>query len=265
MQRGEAQWRWAQALADWAIPDAILERAPESPWGFPPSLFRANHADEELADSPSTLRALEALPQRGAVLDVGVGGGAGSFPLAAKAACITGVDQSETMLESFSAAAAAAGVEQHAVVGEWPQVAAEAGTADVVICHHVFYNVSDLVPFAGALTSAARRRVVVEMTATHPASMLNELWLHFHGLERPTGPNYEDALSVLRELDLDVEVERWKRLPRRMHADRRDHVAFVRRRLCLTEDRDAEIDELMGATPVWSPTEVATLWWSGKA
>jgi hypothetical protein len=39
-------------------------------------------------------------------------------------------------------------------------------------------------------------------------------------------------------------------------------VSFVRRRLCLPSARDAEIDELLGESPKWSPTEVVTVWWT---
>ena len=66
---------------------------------------------------------------------------------------------------------------------------------------------------------------------------------------------------MLRELGLEVGVERWSRAPDRSMAPRSQVVAFVRRRLCLTPDRDDEIDRMLGASPVWSPTEVVTLWW----
>ena len=31
--------RWREALAEWAIPKEIIDRAPESPWHFPVKLF----------------------------------------------------------------------------------------------------------------------------------------------------------------------------------------------------------------------------------
>src|SRR5436305_422520 len=69
--------RWAQALAAWAIPPAILTAAPESPWGFPTQLFERRADTVPAEPTPSTQRALEALPEGGAVLDVGCGAGAG--------------------------------------------------------------------------------------------------------------------------------------------------------------------------------------------
>jgi SAM-dependent methyltransferase len=260
MSTRPAEERWARALQSWAIPQHILERAPESPWGFPPALFEA-HAATDSADTPSRRRALEVLPERGSVIDVGVGGGAASLALVPRVGKITGVDQSEDMLRSFADAATRAGVAHREVKGTWPQIAPEAGVADVVVCHHVFYNAPELGSFASGLTSAADRRVVVELTAVHPASMLNHLWRHFHDLERPEGPTYEDALAVLSELGLEAGLERWSRPPRHAGVPRSEIVAFARRRLCLSADRDPEIDGLLGDAPVLSPSEVVTLWW----
>src|SRR5207302_224166 len=74
------------------------------------------------------------------------------------------------------------------IEGAWPDVADRAPGGDVVVCHHVVYNVPDLVSFAQRLTDHAWRWVVVELTAQHPMSVLNDLWQHFHGLTRPTTP-----------------------------------------------------------------------------
>src|SRR5256885_596520 len=92
---------WRRALADWAIPEEILAAAPESPWTFPVELFarRADAAPD--APTVSNRKALEALHEGGAVLDVGCGAGAASLPLARRAGMLTGVDSSDGMLEAF--------------------------------------------------------------------------------------------------------------------------------------------------------------------
>src|SRR5204863_7960861 len=97
-----AATRWREDLARWAIPDQILERAPESPWHFPVKLF-ASRADsvQGTAPTPSNLRALEALPKGGSVLDVGCGAGAASLALTSLASTLLGVDTSGEMLEAF--------------------------------------------------------------------------------------------------------------------------------------------------------------------
>src|SRR5690348_12266663 len=182
--------RWAQALAAWAIPPEILAAAPESPWGFPTDVFARRADAAALAvPTPSAQRALEALPQGGVVLDVGCGAGAGSLPLAARAGHLIGVDSSRDLLDAFRERGERAGTTVATIEGTWPDVADQTPLADVVVCHHVAYNVPDLAPFMQRLTDHARRRVVVELTAQHPMSDLNELWLRFHGLIRPTTPS----------------------------------------------------------------------------
>src|SRR6266508_4445300 len=102
----DALRRWRADLEGWAIPEEILARAPESPWGFPVELFRAKaeQAQAQLA-SPSVSEALRWLAPGGTVLDIGAGGGAASLPLAGRAGRIVAVDQLPGMLEAFRAAA----------------------------------------------------------------------------------------------------------------------------------------------------------------
>ena len=261
---GRAQRDWANALSAWAIPDEILEQAPESPWGFPVALFTPDEHILHHADNPSSRAALASLPPAGSVLDVGSGPGAPSLPLAARAGSITAVDQSRDMLDSFASAAERLGVRHEEVQGTWPDVASDVGPHDVVVCHHVFYNVADLGPFVIELTRHARRRVVVEITATHPAANLKKLWRHFHNLERPTGPGYADAVAVLEEIGIAPSVERWTRPNRRASAPRAEVVAFARRRLCLPAERDREIDAVLDDQMAWAPTELVTLSWPGE-
>jgi SAM-dependent methyltransferase len=239
--------RWAEQLAAWAIPPEIVAAAPESPYGFPAELFRTRGARADVQDvTPTTGRALEALPWGGSVLDVGCGGGATSLPLAGRAGELVGVDAQEDMLEGFLANARAAGVGARAVHGEWPAVEGDLGSADVALAGHVLYNVSDLAPFIHALARAAPR-VVLELTDRHPLHWMNDLWLRFHGLERPEGPTPDDGLAAIRELGFDARLERWTTAPATVGFDRReDAVALVRRRLCLDASRDREIVDALG-------------------
>ena len=139
------------ALAAWAIPEDILGQATADPWRFPPSLFSA-HGHEAPADSPSRRRALEVLPEGGTVVDVGCGPGAASLHLAPPASFVVGVDESAEMLAAFARAAQERGVSHREVEGRWPDVADAVPVADVVVSHHVFYNVPNLAAFALALT-----------------------------------------------------------------------------------------------------------------
>jgi SAM-dependent methyltransferase len=272
-----ARW-WREDLDSWAIPPEILAAAPETPWGCPPKLF-ARAAEEALAaraaaPTASLRRALEALPEGGSVLDVGAGGGAASLPLCPPAAAVTAVDQSPQMLAAFAGLAGRLGIDHTEVDGLWPDVAGKVGPTDVVVCHHVLYNVADLAPFVTALTGHARRRVVAELTAEHPLAGLRPLWRRFHDLDRPAGPTAGDAAAALAALGLEVARQDWESPDRFGFDDFDELVAFARRRLCLPAGRDPEVAEALLATgtrrvgSVWvtgGPRRVTTLSWPGAA
>jgi cyclopropane fatty-acyl-phospholipid synthase-like methyltransferase len=266
--------RWREALAAWAIPPEILAAAPESPWTFPIELFARRADASTQALTVSNRIALEGLSQGegGSVLDVGCGAGAASLPLAPPADELIGVDTSAEMLEAFEQRARKAAPSVRTVLGGWPDVAADSPIVDVVVCNHVFYNAGELPSFALALTDHARRRAVVELTLTHPQSSLNNLWLRFHGIQRPTGPTADDAVAVLREAGLEPSREDWQAPLRGGFADRADLVAWVRRRLCLTADRDPEVADAIAERTVerdgltnFAPQPVVTLSWPGIA
>jgi SAM-dependent methyltransferase len=267
--------RWREQLDGWAIPEEILAAAPESPWAFPVGLFRsrASRARSRPA-TPSNREAARHLPAGGSVLDVGAGGGAASLPLAGLAGRLVAVDESPEMVAAFLAAAEAAGVPASGVEGRWPEVAGRVAPADVVVCHHVLYNVADLAPFADALTGHARRRVVAELTERHPLAGLAPLWRRFHDLDRPSGPGADDAVAALEALGLQVARQDWESRDRFGFDDFDELVAFTRRRLCLPAERDPEVAAALleegtrQVDGVWvsgQPRRVTTLSWPGSA
>jgi SAM-dependent methyltransferase len=243
--------RWAALQSGRGVPPEILAAAPADPWAHDPRDFTAPGV---AADTPSRRAAAELLGDGGTVLDVGCGGGAAVFGLDRVTAAV-GVDRQPDMLESFAAAARARGVPYRTVPGSWPDVAAEAGRSDLVVCHHVLHNVVDLPPFLAALTAAAGTGVVVEMFAEHPLAWLDPLWLRFHGLHRPPPATADDAVSVLVELGVRPAVVRWERV----EVGRSD-AAWVTRRLCLPASREAEVATALAELPA-RPREVATLAW----
>ena len=206
------------------------------------------------------------------MLDVGCGGGAASLPLRSLASRIVGVDGTRSMLDGFTRLATRLGVEVETVLGEWPACAGEVGPADVVVCHHVVYNVPDLVPFVHELTAHARRRVVVELTRRHPLTGLNPLWLRFHGLTRPDAPTVDDAVSVIREAGVTPGRLDWKGPGFELSFQQSSPTAYaqwIRRRLCLPPTRLADVEaaiaEAGGPAAVGSAGQVTTLWWDTAA
>jgi SAM-dependent methyltransferase len=257
----EAAARWAERLERWAIPDEILAQAPVSPWQHDTATFVVDDTLDRNTRAAEVARAV--LPAAGgSVLDVGCGGGRAAMSLVPPAERVIGVDQSSAMLAEFTRAAAGAGVWSMTVEGRWPDVAVITPAADVVVCHHVAYNVADIEPFLLALTAHARLAVVLVLPPRHPLSAWNHAWHHFWGLERPTEPTADDLAEVLTGLGLDP--ERWD-VPRpplaRATADLASQVRSARRRLCLTEDRHDELAAYLDAhEPRWSDTNVVFRW-----
>jgi hypothetical protein len=226
------------------------------------ALFENKHADI----SPSHRRALESLSAGDAVLDVGAGRCAMSLPLRPPAQRIVAVDSSPAMLENSPADAT--------ILGRWPDVAPQAGTARVVVCGHVLYNVADLMPFVRALNDSATGRVVVEITRTHPRNrpLERQLWRHFWNLERPEVPTWEDAVTVMREAGIDPSVELWES-QQRGGSTLEELVSWMRRTVCLDPARQDEVrsivlqhaverDGLWRLSP--EPRALTTLWWDAS-
>ncbi|HTT53979.1 MAG TPA: class I SAM-dependent methyltransferase [Streptosporangiaceae bacterium] len=266
--------QWRDDLAAWAIPDDITAAVPDSPWVLPRQVF-ARRADRLRRDpsGPSFQREWDTLDPPGSVLDVGAGAGAACLPLAPRATALTAVDSDPGLLGLLAERARAAGLEPRLVAGPWPEAAAQTAPADVVTCHNVLYNVPDLGPFLAALTGHARRRVVVELTAAHPLTALNPLWLRFHGLQRPERPIAADVLAILDAMGVRAGHTNWDRPGEADYTTMQELAEVTRRRLCLPADRTAEVEAALRDT---GPTDhaadlgtagraVVTIWWEGSA
>lgn len=258
---GDAARAWAEGLESWAIPPHIRAAAPQDPWALPVGPFVRAVEDAMERSTPSFRHALEAMPVGGTVLDVGCGAGAASVPLAPPASKLVGIDQSRAMLAAFTERAAALGIAHQEIHGTWPEAMSEVAAADVVVCHHVLYNVADLEPFVLALDARARRRVVIEITAEHPRSWMNPLWRTLHGIDRPTEPVATDAYDVLIELGIDARIEMWKRPAPTATTPLEELVAFTRVALCLPADRDPDVARAIAEHPVPTTRGIVTIWW----
>jgi hypothetical protein len=97
-----------------------------------------------------------------------------------------------------------------------------------------------------------------------------ELWRHFWNLERPQGPNLEDAVAVIRQGGIEPQVELWESQQRGGFETLEELVSWMRQTVCLSSDRDdevraivllhaREVDGLWRLSP--EPRALATLWW----
>lgn len=252
--------QWRDDLASWAIPEDIVRQAVTPPWAHAVSQFTVAGP---VPDSLSHRTAREALPDGGSVLDVGCGGGKASFALLPNVGRAVGVDEQQGMLDAFAAGGAERGLAVEGILGQWPDVAEVAPVCDVVVCHHVLFNVPDLEPFLRALGTHARRRVVIEIPTVHPMSTLNPLWERFWGLTRPTRPTADDVVAILGDLGIDARSERWTNADFGPQADPNDadQVLAVTRRLCLADERAPEVADALRALGPQPPRDLVTIWW----
>ncbi len=263
--------RWEAALAAWAWPEEIRDAAPADPWRLDPSELRGRGGRLADHDSPADVAAMESLPRRGTVLDVGCGTGATSRPLRSRASRVTGVDPRPTMLDRFVADDEERGLlerltstpaELVAVEGRWPDVAAELPAADVVVTGNVLYDVTDGVgDFVAALHEHARRRVVVTLTARHPLHWVNPYAEAVHGIRRPAEPTAEVAADVVREVTgIAPRFVTWTD-----HLSRPDDdealLRLVARRACVRDDQLDDLRDVLARLPVPTTRAMAALVW----
>lgn len=271
---GSAARRWERALASWAWPEEVRAAAPADPWSLGPDELDGQRRSMTKHDSPADVAALEALPRRGTVLDVGCGTGASSAPLRQAARSVTGVDPRPEMLEVFATRTAeepsllrrvAGGApEVRTVAGRWPDVAASVAAADVVLAHNVLYDVGAAVDeFVAALHGHARLRVVVALTARHPLHWVNPYAEALHGIRRPSEPTADLAADLVREVT--------GRTPTRLTwteevappPDTEAFLLMLARRVCARPDQHDRLRDLLHRMPPPTTRDMAALVWAG--
>ncbi len=249
--------KWKKDLQSWAIPEEIIKQAPESPWIHPPVLFQIA---ENIEETFSHQVAKEALLPKGSVLDVGCGGGVATFANAEVTSYAIGVDHQKEMLEMYEKNATVRGIKVKTVEGNWPEVANLVEEVDVVVCHHVVFNVQDIEPFLMQLDSHAAKRVVIEMPYFHPLSNMDAAWKHFWNLDRPKSPTADNLFEVIKSLGFSPKIQKWQG-EIRSSIDKDLAAKFLRIRLCLPESKDNEIKEFMAKNPESKTRNLATIWW----
>ncbi len=265
--------RWRRLLEEWAIPPALLDAVPDSPYGWSTELWkrRTQIAREQGFDPPTGVVVRSLLGPAGTLLDVGAGTGRASLMHGADGHPVTAVEKDPGLAGGFRERAAEMGVGAVLVEGTWPDVAPAVDIHDVAMCANVVYDVQDAAPFLANLSQHGRVGVVVELTVDHPWAGLAPYYRALHHLERPQGPTYKDFAEVVHEVrGFRPEVEVWTRPGRAWFESWDEILDYYGKRLVLPPGRRDELQTLLAPE-----TEVedgrfyvgarertmATVWW----
>lgn len=210
--------------------------------------------DPHRAEDPMLNRMLQWVTPDQRVLDVGGGAGRYALPLALHCRHVTVVEPSESMVEALKESTEEAGISNISVVSEnWEQ--AEAAPADLVICAHVVYGVTELEAFIRKLESHARERVALAAFVESPLAQTATVWQRVHGEERILLPALPEIINFLWEMDIYPDVEMMPPVPPQAVPNREAAEAMLRRWLYVipgsAEDRRLQttLDELLIETP----------------
>jgi SAM-dependent methyltransferase len=188
---------------DWAAHWRGLVEARDSHIGRSPGEDRwasraAHFARQPLEPRDWFMTALEPwLRPTATAIDVGAGTGRYAGPLARRLDWVTAVEPSEAMRRHIPPAH-----NLTVIASTWEE--ADPAPADLVICVHVLYPVTEPVPFIAKLERAARERVFVvlrDSPQTHPAEAL----ARSIG-DRPRQPWLRDCLLLLRQMGIRPEL-----------------------------------------------------------
>lgn len=140
------------------------------------------------------------------VLDVGAGAGRLAVPLAERCAHVTAVEPSEAMQARLEEQAKAWNVSNLDIVRSgWED--AEVEPADIVICAHVVYTVTEIDRFLAKLTEKSRRDVIVVVFEEPAMANYFPLWNLVHGEPRIALPCFSELKDVLSEMGIEFKVD----------------------------------------------------------
>jgi SAM-dependent methyltransferase len=134
------------------------------------------------------------------LIDAGAGTGRHAVPLSERLEWVTAVEPSLGMRSMIAATS-----NMTLVASTWEE--AEVAPADLVICSHVLYGVSEIEPFISKLERSARERVFImlrESDLPHPAAVIRK---RLDGDAGPRMPRFSDLFMVLIQLGIAPDVK----------------------------------------------------------
>lgn len=177
-----------------------------SPGDFWRPFARNFRDDPRRTDDPIVDRLVREVDSSTTVLDVGGGAGRLALPLALHSAHATVLEPSDSMLEQLREVMEESGIENvSSIQGNWEDTETE--PADIVLCSHVVYGVTEIELFLRKLTTHARKRVLLLAFVDSPQAHHAAFWKAIHGEERVNLPGLPEIVNVLWEMDIYPDIE----------------------------------------------------------
>ncbi len=146
------------------------------------------------------------------LIDVGAGGGRLAIPLARRCARVVAVEPSPAMRARMDAAITELGVDNVEVIPEtWQNV--DIPASDHVICSHVVYATTPILPFLEKLNDHAQKRVTVMLRERPPQANFHELFERLFGEKRVALPAMPEFRNLLEALEIKYETHRLEDRP----------------------------------------------------
>lgn len=256
---------WGNSLAEWAIPEEIVQRTARSPWALRPEKFAPTSSRTLTPTVGKVAELLVAVedPNPRSLIDVGCGAGGVSLLLLAMIDSLIVVDESKAMLEALKAnldASINKEITFRAIEGRWPDVAPDAGNAQVIVCANVLYNVPRPCEFIEALNNAAKSAVVIELHEQHPHSVANDAWKYFWNIDRPRGPSGFDLFQIVEAMGYSPQTDTFYRDSPGSRPLDDDLIESIAQRICLDKTREIELRKFLEGNPI-QRQQFRMIWW----
>jgi 2-polyprenyl-3-methyl-5-hydroxy-6-metoxy-1,4-benzoquinol methylase len=198
---------------------------------------------------PFLAHVAEKVYPRMTVLDVGAGTGRFAIALARQACHLIATEPSAITRQLLTDNCAAAQLGNVRIIASpWPAALAEAGVgqADITICSHVLYPISEIQPFIAALEQATQMSglLFLYLRAGQSTDSTQELWGELYDEPLTPQPDYLDAYNVLAQIGIAANVTIVKTGLRWRFDSLDDAVAIYQDRLCVRPGDNVRLRQL---------------------